>query len=157
MKILGIDPGFDRLGLAIVESNQNKPLVLWSACVRPEKGEAHDRLREVYRAIASAIAEFSPDIAAIESLYFSTNKKTAIKVAEARGAILAALGESGMKVYEYSPNQIKVAVAGNGNADKKAVARMVPQLATLPERARIDDEMDAIAIALTCLAMGVSR
>lgn len=157
MKILGIDPGFDRLGLAVLEGTFGKPIVLWSGCIRPQKGESHKRLREVYEAVEKTIKDFAPTAVAIEGLYFSTNKKTALKVAEARGAILAAVGASGLPVHEYTPNQIKVAVAGNGRADKVAIARMVPQLVALESRARIDDELDAIAIAVTCFAMGIAR
>jgi crossover junction endodeoxyribonuclease RuvC len=157
MRVLGIDPGFDRLGLAILDGNHGKPVLLWSTCVEPTKGEATSRLKEVYAAITAAIKEHSPDTIAIESLFFSTNKKTALQVAEARGAILAAIGASGYLVHEYSPNQIKVAVTGHGSADKAAVARMIPRLVELTDEKRRDDELDAIAIGLTCLAMGTGQ
>ena len=157
MKILGIDPGFDRLGLAVLEGTFGKPVVLWSDCITPHKGEPAERLRDVYAAVEKAIKDHKPDAIAIEGLFFSTNKKTALQVAEARGAILAAIGASGLPVHEYAPNQIKVAVAGNGRADKAAIARMIPQLAVLPSRKRIDDELDAIATGITCFAMGIAR
>jgi crossover junction endodeoxyribonuclease RuvC len=157
MKILGIDPGFDRLGLAVLEGSFGKPTVLWSDCIKPSKGETLTRLRAVYVAVENAITTHKPDAVAIEGLFFATNKKTALQVAEARGAILAAIGAYDIPVHEYTPNQIKVAVAGNGRADKLAIARMIPQLVTLDARNRIDDELDAIAIAITCFAVGIAR
>jgi crossover junction endodeoxyribonuclease RuvC len=157
MRVLGIDPGYDRLGLAILEGGPGKPKLIWSMCVEPAKGEATSRLKDVYEAVTTAIKDHSPDTIAIESLFFCTNKKTAIQVAEARGAILSAIGASGHRVQEYSPNQIKVAVTGHGAADKLAVARMIPRLIELTDAKRRDDELDAIAIGLTCLAMGTAH
>ncbi len=153
MKILAIDPGYDRLGMAVVEGTASKPVLLWSACVTPPKGARDVRLAHVSRAITDAIAEYLPDALAIETLFFSVNKKTAIGVAEARGAILAAAGTAALRVVEYSPQQVKNAVTGHGGADKTAVARMIPRLLALPEKKRTDDELDAIAIGITALVV----
>lgn len=152
-RILGIDPGFDRLGLAVIEGSASRPQWVWSACVIIPKGTREARLSGVFRAVHEAIESYAPDAVAIETLFFSVNKKTAIAVAEARGAALAAAGNAGIFVDEYSPQQIKIAVTGTGRADKKAVAAMVSRLITLPARTRrIDDEFDAIATALCGLA-----
>lgn len=152
MRVLGIDPGYDRLGLAVLEGDPSRPALVWSACVTPEKGPMEGRLAKVKEAVASAIAEYAPDAVALESLFFSVNKKSAMQVAEARGAALAAAGEAGMRVREFSPGTVKLAVTGDGRADKAAIARMIPRLVALPPRKRLDDELDAIAVAICALA-----
>lgn len=157
MRILAIDPGYDRLGIAIVEGNPSRPSLLWSDCVQPAKGLKEDRLAHISKTVAEALEKYAPDMLAIETLFFSVNKKTALGVAEARGAILAVAGGASLLVREYSPQQIKLAVTGYGGADKAAVARMIPQLVTLPEKKRFDDEVDAIAIGITALAVGLRQ
>lgn len=152
MRVLGIDPGFDRLGLAVLEGDPSRPTVVWSACVTPAKGTASERLNAVHEAVVSAILQHHPDKLSIETLFFSTNKKTALAVAESRGAILAAAGAHEVRVSEYSPGQVKLAVTGHGGADKGAIARMIPHLVKLDERKRLDDELDAIAVAIAGLA-----
>src|SRR3989344_5187068 len=154
MRILAIDPGYDRLGIAVIEGNPSRPSLLWSDCIIPDNGTREKRLACVWRAVTGAIVEYAPDALAIETLFFSINKKTAIGVAEARGAILAAAGIAALSVIECSPQQVKSAVAGHGGADKTAVARMIPHLLALPKKKRLDDELDAIAIGITALARG---
>jgi crossover junction endodeoxyribonuclease RuvC len=151
-RVLGIDPGYDRLGLAIIEGDPSQPTHLWSDCVQPAKGVAEARLAAVFVAVESAIRTHNPDMVAIETLFFSTNKKTALAVAEARGAVLAACGKTSCPVMEFSPAQVKLAVSGYGSADKKAIARMIPRLITLPKKKRLDDELDAIAVAIAGLS-----
>lgn len=155
MRILAIDPGYDRLGIAVLEGDASRPVLVWSDCVTPEKGERAERLAEVSRAITGAIKKFSPDAMAIETLFFNKNIKTAVGVAEARGVILSVVGLASLPVVEYSPQQVKSAVTGHGGADKSAVARMIPKLLTLPPKKRTDDELDAIAIGITALAAGI--
>ncbi len=156
MRVLAIDPGYDRLGMAVVEGDPSKPTHIWSDCVTPEKGAPAARLSEVFTAITSAIEQHSPEYLAIEQLFFSTNAKTALKVAEARGVILAAAGVKDLEVREFSPQEVKLAVTGYGAADKKAVAAMVPKLISLPPLAppkqRLDDELDAIALGIAALS-----
>lgn len=152
MKVLAIDPGYDRLGLAVIEGDASRPVLIWSDCVRPPKGERALRLAAVEAAVRGAIQKYAPDLFALETLFFSTNKKTAIGVAEARGAALSAAGGAGVPVREFSPGTIKVAVTGNGRADKAAVARMIPLLLSLPPKKRLDDELDAIAVGITALS-----
>jgi len=151
MRVLAIDPGFDRLGLAVVEGNPSKPTVVWSDCVIPPKGKVHERLGVVFSTVEKAVKKFKPDVLALESLFFSKNVKTALGVAEARGAVLSAAGVLNLPVIECSPQQIKLAVTGYGAADKKAVGRMVPKLVTLSPRKRFDDELDAIALGICAL------
>lgn len=155
MRVLAIDPGYDRLGIAVIEGDASKPTLVWSACIEPEKGVREKRLAEVQRATEKAIKKYSPDILAIETLFFSTNKKTAIGVAEARGAILSAAGAVGLRVLECSPQQVKLAVTGYGASDKAAVARMIPRLIALSPRKRLDDELDAIALGIAALAQKI--
>ncbi len=152
MRVLGIDPGFDRLGLAVIEGNPSKPVLVWSECVMPARGAAQDRLSAVTAAVAKAIKKYAPDAVGLERLFFSTNRKTAIKVGEARGAVLSAVGESGLPVFEFTPQQVKLAVTGYGASDKTAIARMVPRLIALPLKKRLDDEFDALAIAIATLS-----
>ncbi len=152
MRILAIDPGYDRLGMAVMEGDPSKPTHVWSDCVIPPKGAAAMRLAFIYQAVSLAILDYAPSLLAIESLFFSTNVKTAIGVAEARGAILAAAGKTGLVIAEFSPQQVKLAVTGYGAADKAAVARMIPHLVTLSEKKRLDDELDAIALGIAALS-----
>lgn len=152
MRVLGIDPGFDRLGLAVLDGDPSRPTLIWSTCVEPPKGAAEARLADVAEAVAAAITEHAPDSVAIETLFFSTNRKTALAVGQARGAVLSAAGAAGLPVAEFSPQQVKLAVTGHGGADKAAIARMLPRLLALPPRRRRDDELDAIAVAIAGLA-----
>lgn len=157
MRILAIDPGYDRLGIAVIEGNSSRPTLLMSECVLPDKGAREKRLARVASAVTNAIKEYSPDALAIETLFFSVNKKTAIGVAEARGAILAAAGLASLPVIECSPQQVKLAVTGYGGSDKTAVAAMIPRLLTLSKKKRFDDEFDAIALGITALASGLIK
>lgn len=150
--MLAVDPGYDRMGIAVLEGDASKPVHIWSDCIIPPKGEKEMRLAVVYAATESAIREHAPDALALETLFFSTNRSTALGVAEARGAVLAAAGASGLFVQEYAPQQVKLAVTGYGASDKAAIARMIPHLISLPPKKRLDDELDAIALAIAGLA-----
>ncbi|MBU2103915.1 crossover junction endodeoxyribonuclease RuvC [Patescibacteria group bacterium] len=153
MRILAIDPGFDRMGLAVLEGDPSRPTHIWSECISPPKGDTADRLAHIHSAVAAAIVAHAPDRVAIETLFWSTNnKRSALGVAEARGAALSAAAEAGLSVSEHSPQQVKLAVTGYGNADKKAVAQMIPRLISLPEKRRLDDELDAIALCIAALS-----
>lgn len=152
MRILAIDPGFDRMGIAVLEGDPSRPTYIWSDCVTPPKGVPAERLGRIQDAVEAAIETYVPGALAIESLFFSVNKKSALGVAEARGAVLAAAGRASLPVREYSPQQVKLAVTGYGAADKKAVTQMVPRLITLPSGPRLDDELDAIALGIAALA-----
>lgn len=155
--MLGIDPGYDRLGIAVVEGDPSQPTLLMSECIQPDKGAREERLAHITQVITDTIHTYAPDALGIETLFFNVNKKTALGVAEARGAVLAAAGIAHLPVVECSPQQIKLAITGHGGADKTAVANMIPKLLLLPKKKRLDDEMDAIAVSITALAMGKGR
>lgn len=151
-RVLAVDPGYDRLGLAVVEGDPSKPVCVWSDVILPPKGLREARLAVVFTAIQDAITEYSPTVLAIESLFFTKNQTTGIGVAEARGAVLSAAGLAGLTVMEFSPQQVKLAVTGYGNADKKAITSMVPKLIFLTDKKRLDDEFDAIALGIAALS-----
>jgi crossover junction endodeoxyribonuclease RuvC len=155
MRILGIDPGYERLGIAILEKERNgKEKYLFSACFKTSKNLVHgERLAAIDNEVEKIINEWKPEVLAIEKLFLANNQKTAMLVAEARGTVLSAASGAGLKVFEYSPPQIKLAICGHGGADKKAIIKMIPMLLNTPKTLKIDDEFDAIAIALTCLAI----
>lgn len=153
MKVLAIDPGYDRLGVAIMEYQNGKEHLLFSTCVITDKNtDLSDRLVTVGNSITSLIKEHSPDTIAIETLFFNKNITTAIGVAQARGIIIYLAKTAGCTLYEFGPQEIKVAVTGYGNSDKRAVYDMVTRLVpNVPIKAH-DDEYDAIAVGITCLA-----
>lgn len=141
---LAIDPGYDRLGVAVFDGTT----LIHSECFVPPLGPFPERLLAVYTRVSGLISEFGPTSLAIESLFFNKNQKTAIHVAEARGAITVAAMKEGLTVHEYSPQAVKIAVTGSGNAAKEAVVRMIDRLVVLPKRKRLDDEYDAIALGI---------
>jgi crossover junction endodeoxyribonuclease RuvC len=155
MRIIAIDPGFERVGIAIVEKEQGKKeTVVFSECFKTAKTlSLPERLTLIGKEITSIIEEYKPERMAIESLFFmEKNRKSAIAVAEARGVILYEGAKANLPIYEYTPMQIKVAVTGHGASDKKQVIFMTEKLVTLEKKVSSDDEMDAIAIGVTCLA-----
>lgn len=153
MRILGIDPGVERVGIAIVDKSGGKESHVFSECFKTSAKLSHaERLALIGEEIAKVLAEYAPAALAIEKLFFEKNTTTAMYVAEARGVIIAECARRGMRVYEYTPMEIKVAVTGYGKSDKTAIMQMVPRLIRLPERKMIDDEVDAIAAALTAFA-----
>ena len=158
MKILGIDPGYERLGVAIIEKVAHPPAggkesVVFSNCIRTSsKLNMQDRLFEIGQALSSVIKTYKPDAVAIEELYFAKNTKTALQVAEARGVIQYICKECGLSLFEYHPNQIKIAITGNGRADKTSIAYMIPKLVHFDATKRLDDELDAVAVAITHIA-----
>lgn len=152
-RILAFDPGFERLGVAVVEKQNGKEVLLHSACVRTDaKARFEDRLLILGKAVEELIQEWAPGAVALEDIYFAKNEKTAIKIAEVRGVLSYLARVHNLRLFQYTPLEVKVAITGYGRSDKGAVAAMIPRLVVLPKRARLDDEMDAIAIGLTCLA-----
>ena len=153
MKVLGIDPGFGRCGVAVVEKNGGKEVLLYSDCIETDaKAEFSARLLQVADECGRLMEKFAPDCVAIEKLYFSNNQKTAMQVAEVRGALINCASQYGLTIAEYTPNEIKSAVASSGRADKKQIAQMLHMLVKIDKKIEHDDEYDAIAIALTHLA-----
>lgn len=153
MKILGIDPGIERIGIAIIEKNLGKEEYIFSECFKTSsKLSQYERLVLIAHEIEAIIKKYNPGGLAIEKLYFEKNTKTAMSVAEARGVILFSCAQKKLQIFEYTPLQIKVAVTGYGKSDKKAIMQMIPKIIKIPNQKMIDDEMDAIAIAITCFA-----
>ncbi len=154
MIIIGIDPGVERIGVAVLEKSAGKKeSVLFSECFKtsPQLKQS-ERLHLIGEEIRAVIKKWKPEALAIEKLYFETNAKTAMNVAEARGVIVYEGSRAKLPILEYTPLEIKVAVTGYGKSDKRAVMDFVPKLVTLPDRKMIDDEVDAIAIGLTAFA-----
>ena len=153
MKVLGVDPGYDRLGVAVIEKQDGKEVLLYSDCIETDKQtELTDRLLVVGESFQELLNEHAPDAVGIETLFFNKNVTTAIGVAQARGIIVYLAKKAGCTVYEYGPQEIKVAVTGYGKSDKNAVIDMVKRLVqNVPEKA-LDDEYDAIAVGVTTLA-----
>lgn len=153
MKVLAFDPGYERLGAAVVEREGSKETLIHSECVRtPAKLPFEERLLLLGQAAERLIQEFSPSAVALEEVYFEKNAKTAMQVAEVRGMLSYVARKAGLPLHQFTPLEVKVAVTGYGKSDKAAVSMMVSRLVRLPEKKRLDDEMDAIAIGLTCLA-----
>ena len=162
MKILGIDPGFERLGIAILEkhSGEKKETVIFSECFKTSaKLEFSERLMLIGEEIKKIIKKYKPEVLSIETLFLTTNQKTVMHVAEARGVVMYECIKAGLKIFEVSPSQIKIATTGYGKADKKQVIKMVKILVKIQNskdypvsKYESDDELDAIAIALTAFA-----
>jgi len=154
MKVLAIDPGYGRCGVAVVEKNGGgKEILIYSSCIETSaKADFAKRLAQVADECARLIKTHAPDCLAMEKLYFQTNQKTAMRVAEVRGALINTAQGAGIEVFEYTPGEVKSAAAGSGSADKKAVARMLHALMKIEKEILFDDEYDAIAIAVTHLA-----
>jgi crossover junction endodeoxyribonuclease RuvC len=153
MRLIAIDPGYERLGIAVIEKlPKQKEALLYSDCFKTDKALHHERLGLVGTEIARVVAHYAPRALCLENLFFSSNAKTAIAVAEARGVILYEAAKAGMPVFEYGPGQIKVAVTGYGKSDKDAVTAMIPRLIRIDKAIKHDDEYDAIAVGLTCFA-----
>jgi crossover junction endodeoxyribonuclease RuvC len=155
MRVLSIDPGYDRLGIAIVEkkSSASKEILVYSSCKQTSSSlPFSERLSELGSEIEYVIQQYSPDVTAIEKLYFTNNQKTAMRVAQVIGAIIYIVKSKNLEVYEYTPLQIKSACTGNGRADKKQIMTMLPHLVNIDKDIEYDDEYDAIAVGITHLA-----
>lgn len=153
MRILAIDPGYDRLGVAVLEHSGGKEHLLYSACVVTDRDtDLTERLLCVGNAVASLLLEHTPDAVALETLFFNKNIKTALGVAQVRGIILFLAKKAGCVVYEFGPQEIKVAVTGYGKSDKGGVIDMVKRLIPNAPKTALDDEYDAIAVGITALA-----
>jgi len=151
LTFLGIDPGFDRMGWAIGKWTGKTWQSLDFGCLKTNSEQSiFDRYQQILADLEALIVEFQPEVAGIESVFFSKNQKTALRVSEARGLIIAKLLQHDLELREFTPNQIKQAVTGNGHADKTAVAKMVRLGLQLGDQPIIDDAMDALATLLTC-------
>ena len=150
MKILGIDPGTGRLGWALIEKKGSEYAFLSCGCFETKANSPlEERLEKIYDFLKKLITENKPDEMAVESLFFSTNVKTAFDVGAARGVILLVAKQSLVPVTQYTPTQIKSSLTGYGKADKTQIQYMVTRILHLKEIPKPDDAADAVAIALT--------
>ncbi len=160
MIILGIDPGIAIVGWGVIETDKSgirQRAVDFGAITTSSSMKTEDRLLYLHREMNGILRKYTPDAAAIEELFFNTNQKTGIIVAEARGVILLSLRANDVPIYEYTPLQIKNSVAGYGRADKKMMTDMVTLLLRLKEKPKPDDTADALAAAICHGYTGTSR
>lgn len=150
MNLIGIDPGIARTGWGIVETKSSNPKPICFDCIETKAALASEkRILTLYKSLNEIISLYKPQEAAIESLFFNTNAKTAIKVGEARGVVLLSLAQNNIPVFNYTPLQIKIAVTGYGRAQKLQMQKMVKVLLNLEKIPKPDDVADALAVALT--------
>ena len=149
MRILGIDPGYAIMGWGIVDMQGNHfTPIAYDSITTSKDMEPVDRLKCIYNELMGIIAEYAPESASIEQLFFNTNATTGIMVAEARGVAMLACANSGVQVYEYTPLQIKQALTGHGRAEKKQMQEMVRMFLNLEKVPKPDDTADALAAAI---------
>jgi crossover junction endodeoxyribonuclease RuvC len=158
MKILGIDPGTATTGWAVVEEKNKNAKLIACGCVNTSKFHSdEERLVEIGRDIASLIKKYKPNEAAIEDLFFFSNQKTAITVAQARGVVLYELKKNKLAIAHYTPLQVKQALTGYGRAEKKQIQLMVKNILKLKCAPEPDDAADAVAIAICHLNSRVTK
>ncbi len=149
MRILGIDPGYAILGYGVVDTAGTRLSLVDYGVIETTPDEALPaRLRHLYDGVRALIERFSPEQAVFEELFFYRNTTTAFAVGAGRGVAILAAEQAGLPLYEYTPMQIKLAVAGDGHADKRAVQRMVKLLLALDRTPKPDDAADALAAAI---------
>ncbi len=150
MRILGIDPGIGTMGYGVIDHEKNKSIpVDFGVVTTPKEKSLSERLLDLEKSLLLLIEKYKPDHIAVEELFFTKNITTGIAVAEARGVILlVAVKSVGENVFEYTPNQIKLAITGTGSADKGQMQTMVQILLKLKTKPRPDDAADALAVAM---------
>lgn len=148
-RILSVDPGYERLGVAILENGK----LLFSDCIQTPKSDSHSkRLLKIGQELEKIIKEHKPEIFALETLFFSKNQKTALLVSEARGVLMYVAEKNNLEVREFSPAEVKIGVTGYGSSTKKQIMEMVSRIIKIDKEIKFDDEFDAIAVGLTCEA-----
>ncbi len=151
--VLGIDPGLGRMGYALVSGSLGSPKLITVGCLETSAKLAHgERLLALAQGVTKLIKKYKPTIVAIERLYFSKNVKTALAVAEARGAVVLELARYKRPMVELSPQDVKLAATGVGNADKLMVQKMLKLIFKLKDVPKPDDAADALAVALCGLS-----
>lgn len=150
MRILGIDPGFGRLGYGIIEVQGRDEKAITFGCIETDKNFSHaERLQQIFVAVNGLIDTCQPTHLAIEELFFHQNVNTALGVSEARGVVLLAAAERGITISEHQPLSVKLTITGDGRADKQQIQKMIQMLLKLDQPPTPDDAADALAIALT--------
>ncbi len=149
MRILGIDPGIATIGFGVLDfAGREYKLVNCGVITTPAHQSLSSRLEQIYDDMLELLALFKPDAVSIEELFFNTNITTGIAVAHGRGVILLACRKAGVKVFEYTPLQVKQSVVGYGRAEKRQVMDMVRRICALPAPPKPDDAADAVALAI---------
>ena len=149
MVILGIDPGIATVGFGVIRAEGSaQEVIRYGAVTTPAGLRLSARLRQIHGDVCELIDTFRPDAIAIEQLFFNTNITTGIAVAHGRGVVILAGEEKGVPMFEYTPLQVKLAIAGYGRAEKKQMMEMVCRLLELKSVPRPDDAADALAIAI---------
>ena len=155
MKILGIDPGMAIVGYGLIETVNDSINLLTSGSIQTDKKLPDSkRLLEIYNDLTTVVQKYQPDCASVEELFFFKNQKTIIPVAEARGVILTVLEKLNIPTYSYTPIQVKQVLTGYGRAEKKEVEQMVRLTHQSDKLPKLDDTVDAIAIAI-CHSRGI--
>lgn len=158
MIILGIDPGYAIVGYGAIEYMRGKFRVIGYGAITTEAGlSVPKRLQIIHKELQDVIKRYHPDEIAVEELFFNSNHTTAITVAQARGVILLTAQEADVKLFEYTPLQVKSAVVGYGRAEKKQVIAMTNSILGLEKGPKLDDTADALAIAVCHAHSGASR
>lgn len=153
MKVLSIDPGYGRCGIAVISGTASQQVCEYSGCIETKSGdEFADRLQDICDRVREIIHEYNPEVLAIEKLFFNQNTTTAMKVAQVKGAIILVAKENNLKTHEYTPQKIKTAVTGYGKSSKNQMIQMTKQLVSIRTNAKHDDEYDAVAVGVACLA-----
>ncbi len=149
MKIIGIDPGFAIVGWGILVYNNSKFMIVdYGAILTKSEMSFSQRLFEIYLKLSEILKIYSPTNMAIETLFFNSNRKTAINVAQARGVILLTAQKHGIKLFEYTPIQVKQSITGYGRATKNQVIDMTTRILNLHKKPSLDDTADALAVAV---------
>jgi crossover junction endodeoxyribonuclease RuvC len=149
MKIIGIDPGYAIVGFGVLDYSYGKFTVLdYGAITTSAETPFPQRLKEIYNDLCFVLDKYNPEFMAIERLYFTNNQKTAIEVAAARGVIILAAEQRGIKIKEYTPLQVKQSVTGYGKAVKVQVQEMIKKILKLHETPKPDDAADALAVGI---------
>ncbi|MFZ1721206.1 MAG: crossover junction endodeoxyribonuclease RuvC [Microgenomates group bacterium] len=156
--VIGIDPGFDRLGWAVGTIFGKTIKVLGVGCITPGVSRDHfSRLSELQSSFSKIISQYNPRVAAIETLFFSKNRSSALAVSEARGVLLGRLLATNCEIFEYNPNTIKATVTGSGRATKDLILKMVKLQTGMTLEGQNDDAVDAVAILLTHAILSGTR
>ncbi|KKU94504.1 MAG: Crossover junction endodeoxyribonuclease RuvC [Candidatus Jorgensenbacteria bacterium GW2011_GWA1_48_13] len=153
MIILGIDPGTVRVGYGVIEKNGGKLTHLESGLIKLPAENYEVRLVALEKNLKELLRKFRPDRVGLERLFFEKNRKTAIRVAEARGVILKTIVQNSIPLKELNPKEVKLAVTGDGNASKDGVGKMVKYFLKLGSLKMLDDVSDALAIAIAAASL----
>ncbi len=151
MIILGIDPGFGRMGVAVLKKEKGKEKIIYSSCLVTSNSLRYpERLCYLGKEVEKIFGKFKPDVIAVEKIFFFKNQKTALQVAEVRGIIIYLASLKKIPVKEFTPLEIKMALTGYGRAEKCQIEKMVCAITGIKKTPKYDYEIDAIAIALCC-------